>query len=247
MRLPHTDSAEAIWAFKKGYRFAEQGKPLSDMPVTVRAQPWLRDYFMQGYEQAQAELVPPRGDGMSPKKRAIWLLFAALAGLGTAELMIQQAQQDSPQRTPVATHNIPETASTAPLQRNRAPSFEKVELKKTGTPLSSPPPSRTAAAQKPTPPPHLSPKQAATQKKRAEPETIGLLDAEARAKLARKGPPPGKKRRAYVSRAVFARRIVAREPVGIVGNFIPKNIRKIYFFTEIRNGKGRRIHHKVAD
>ena len=266
MRLPHTDSAEAIWAFKKGYRFAEQGKPLNEMPVTVRAQPWLRDYFMQGYEQAQAELTPPRGDGLTPRKRLIWLVFAALAGTGTAWLMIQQIQADKQtqpstqvaQKQPAHPAVPPAAAPDAP-----APTPEKTARKKVGDPLSAPTSGTALALQRPSQQASPAAPQAAPvpepttatapQMPAAETADTGLLDAEARAKqLAashRSKPtatslPPVSDSPIHVVRSILARRVQQREPVAPLGTVIPRNVRKLTFFTEVENGKGHILHHR---
>ncbi|SIO12238.1 Protein of unknown function [Sulfurivirga caldicuralii] len=208
MRLPHTDSAEAIWAFKKGYRFGKQGKPLNEMPVTVRAQPWLRDYFMQGYEQAQAELTPPRGDGLTPRKRIIWLFFAALAGVGTAWLMIQQIQAD---KRPDSVQAVANASKEGPMAQNaiktapepakptEEPAAEKSSSEKVGDPSSlslqsdnagiqarsastneSPvvQPEKQAEGQ----PPQTAAALSSSETEMPAPQDTGLLDEEARAK-----------------------------------------------------------------
>ncbi len=272
MRLPHTDSAEAIWAFKKGYRFAEQGKPLNEMPVTVRAQPWLRDYFMQGYEQAQAELVPPRGDGLTPRKRAIWLLFAALAGLGTAWLMIRQIQADKrPEATLAAIQPTKNTSAPPPTAQNTAqkahtsvasapePVVEKTAREKVGEPpspgTSMPELSLQGAVASPATETVKTtgalPPLAATKAQPAEnTESAGLLDAEARAKqLAPRKPhtfalPPVVASPIQIRRSVLARSVHKREPASPLSTTIPRSVRQLYFFTEVENDKGHTLHHR---
>lgn len=277
MRLPHTDSAEAIWAFKKGYRFGEQGKPLNEMPVTVRAQPWLRDYFMQGYEQAQAELVPARGDGLTPRKRLIWLLFAALAGVGTAWLMIQQIQADKqPDAVQLAANTSKEVstaqniAKTAPAPANSPgePSAEKRTSEKVGDPpapglvhsdagvIAASAPVSNAAAVQPErhaePQPHApTTASSATEGEAAAPQDTGLLDEEAHAKqrIAAKPTrpealPPVVQHSIKIARSTLARAIQDREPVEPLGESIPRSVRQLYFFTEVANGAGHRLHHR---
>jgi len=126
MRLPHTDNAEHLWAFKKGYRFAQQGKSLREMPLTIRTDRTLRDYFQQGFDQAQQQLTMHASPRLTPKKRALWLLLAILTGLITAKLMIDEAQQTSA-TTVQANHqaatpqsSTPAATSTAALGRDQA-------------------------------------------------------------------------------------------------------------------------------
>ena len=254
MRLPHTDSAEAIWAFKKGYRFAEQGKPLNQMPVTVRAQPWLRDYFMQGYEQAQAERLPPRGDGLTPRKRAIWLLFAALAGLGTAWLMIRQIQAD---KATVAPATVAQTGTRTPQEAEKTPpvaekatmrattdTAEKSARKKVGDPPSAA--SDPAALSRHAQPPAAGGK--GPQPDASEP--AGLLDAEARAKqqvphaLPAESLPPVVSSSIRLRRHLLAGGIREREPVQPLGDTVPRSVRRLYFFTEVENARGQTLHHR---
>ena len=154
MRLPHTDNAEHLWAFKKGYRFAQQGKSLREMPLTIRTDRTLRDYFQQGFDQAQQQLTMHASPRLTPKKRALWLLLAILTGLITAKLMIDKAQQTSvitAQANHQTVSDAPETVNTAALGRDQAAGQQTDTAPSAEIPPSTAMPHRPAIAPAPEP------------------------------------------------------------------------------------------------
>ena len=273
MRLPHTDNAEHLWAFKKGYRFAQQGKPLREMPLTIRTDRTLRDYFQQGYDQAQQQLAAQPGPQLTPKKRALWLLLTLVAGLATAKLMIDEMRQapqaptvltSSPQTTPAPT-DAPKTASeTASITPSSSSMTEHA-----GT-VEALPEQATSDAITPQPAPEKDQLVEAARMDASNPQQpalkpqdqsaddtptasgtpdFSLLDAEARAKqLQAAGEstrlPPVSPSTIQVVRAVLAAGVQNREPVGVLEDVVPKSMRRVYFFTQIKGAKGQTLIHR---
>ena len=275
MRLPHTDNAEHLWAFKKGYRFAQQGKPLREMPLTIRTDRTLRDYFQQGYDQAQQQLHAQPGPQLTPKKRALWLLLTLVAGLATAKLMIDEMRQ-TPQ-TAAAPATASQPASPPPAD---APTITA----DTAAPASKPAPTATAASDTPSAPPaHITLETAVSPsvpektlplaREQAGPPAprqdvlkeqdqgtdstaiasdtpdFSLLDAEARAKQLQATAktaslPPVTPSSIQVARAVLAAGVQDREPVGVLEDVVPKSMRRVYFFTQIKGAKGQTLTHR---
>lgn len=278
MRLPHTDNAEHLWAFKKGYRFAQQGKPLREMPLTIRTDRTLRDYFQQGFDQAQQQLSMDATPGLTPKKRALWLLLAILAGLVTAKLMVDEAQQMStttaqtPPQTAAPQPGAPQAARAATMsldqssgqQTNAVPSVDSrpastphgPAIDPTPAPLTQTKPARpqdkTPEATSLSPTPNQGTESANTAGEPAAAPQNGpdfsLLDKEARAKQFQPHQaaslPPISPTHIQVVRAVLAAGVREREPVGILDEVVPKSMRRVYFFTEVKGAKGTTLIHR---
>ncbi len=263
MRLPHTDNAEHLWAFKKGYRFARQGKSLREMPLTIRTDRTLRDYFQQGFEQAQQQLAAQSGPTLTPGKRALWLLLTIVAGLATAKLMIDEMQADTPAQTAqteqprkAQAHNKtgdqtngpehaadPSSAQTNTLTDTMAPA-QATDTTAPAIPTDAPPLMPTTTADTQPAPPAPTPVSGADTK-----TSFALLDEEARAKqLQLKDTdallPPVKPSDIQVARAVLAAGIENMEPVGQLHDVVPKSMRRVVFFTEIKGARGRTIIHR---
>lgn len=114
MQLPETTNASHIYAFKKGYRLAMEGKPQSFMPSQIRHDAKMREYFQMGWEQFQQELANgAEEENKAPwRSRMAWLFMAVIAGLGTASLMIAEMQPDKDTTTKAAKATPPETQIT---------------------------------------------------------------------------------------------------------------------------------------
>lgn len=95
MQRPQTTNAAHIYAFKKGYRMAMEGKPLNYMPSQIRYDEQMRQYFQMGWDQFQDELTNgEKEENKSPwRSRFAWSFMALIAGLGTASLMIQEMER----------------------------------------------------------------------------------------------------------------------------------------------------------
>ncbi|WP_294949309.1 DUF2914 domain-containing protein [Sulfurivirga sp.] len=322
MRLPHTDNAEAIWAFKKGYRFARQGKALTDMPLSIRINRELKPFFEQGYQQAQEALAAETGPRLTPQKRLLWIALAILAGFATAKLMIDEMRQQDKAPALAQSTSVPAPAQPATSNRSDAasqPAAAEDTARATSTALTegeaATAPHRSpevhAAASVPTdtesaiPAPPTEPNTAETPGEAGTSTTLAatspnealalmppaagrtntadtvptgqvtaptkmstashsgapvdatvdqpglaLLDSEARAKLhaqdADTAPllPPLADSPIHITRAVLAVGVRDREPVGELQEVVPKSIRRVYFFTEVKGAKGHTLIHR---
>jgi hypothetical protein len=114
MQLPETTNASHIYAFKKGYRLAMEGKPQSFMPSQIRHDAKMREYFQMGWDQFQQELANgAEEENKAPwRSRMAWLFMAIIAGLGTASLMVAEMQTDKEATLKAAKATTPEAKKT---------------------------------------------------------------------------------------------------------------------------------------
>lgn len=115
MKLPETENAYHIFAFKKGYRLAMEGKPKTHMPSSIRRDPILRQYFQMGWEQLQEDASGNETeDPKTPlRTRFAWYLMMLLAGIGTAALMINQMNERQSEQQQRIQQGHTATAATA--------------------------------------------------------------------------------------------------------------------------------------
>ena len=104
MRLPETEQPQYQLAFKRGYRLAMEGKAISAMPSDFRRDPQGRHYFEMGWQQANDAFAEQnKAQKVDWRGRAIWLGFAIMAGLLTANLMIQNIHHEQALKVPLKT------------------------------------------------------------------------------------------------------------------------------------------------
>lgn len=95
MNMPETANANHHYAFKKGYRMAMDGKPMSHMPSSIKRDADMRAYFQKGWDQLHEEMAAGNKIEAKPpwRNRFAWFLMMLLAGIGTASLMINQINE----------------------------------------------------------------------------------------------------------------------------------------------------------
>lgn len=96
MNLPDTQNAHHVHAFKKGYRLALEGKPLTNMPSTFRFDRTLREYYEQGWSQAYEELEAGHQANLEKpwRSRIAWTIVIVLGSIATAVGMINGIKQE---------------------------------------------------------------------------------------------------------------------------------------------------------
>lgn len=120
MNLPDTENANYLFAFKKGYRSAQEGKALHQAPSTLKQDAALREYFQQGWQNFHDEMAEAGQDStVSPwRARASWAIMAIIAGIGTASLIIHKMEQEQQGHAPLISITPPskmvQTPSTEP-------------------------------------------------------------------------------------------------------------------------------------
>ena len=96
MDIPETNNIHFQYAFKAGYRLALEGKSAASMPSAIRRDLEMRDYFQQGWEQAQKDV----SDGLAYnaqtcwKCRFIWGAVMILGGAATAYSIIYSYEKE---------------------------------------------------------------------------------------------------------------------------------------------------------
>ena len=96
MQLPETQNAHHVHAFKKGYRLALEGKPLTNMPSAFRYDRTLRVYYEQGWAQAMEEIEAGYQDSLNPpwRNRVAWFIVIIIGSVVTAAGLITGIKQE---------------------------------------------------------------------------------------------------------------------------------------------------------
>ena len=96
MQLPETQNAHHVHAFKKGYRLALEGKPLTNMPSAFRYDRTLRVYYEQGWAQAMEEIEAGYQDSLNPPwhNRVAWFIVIIIGSVVTAVGLITGIKQE---------------------------------------------------------------------------------------------------------------------------------------------------------
>lgn len=132
MQIPETDNIHFQYAFKTGYRLALEGKSMASMPSAIRCDLEMRDYFQQGWEQAQQDVEQGLLYNVQPcwKCRFIWGIIMILGGAATAYSIIysyekeqtelaQRAQIQQDQQMHATEQSKPETHLSALSEQQR--------------------------------------------------------------------------------------------------------------------------------
>lgn len=261
MKLPETQNANHLYAFKKGYRLAMEGRPLSHMPSQIKLEPVMRDYFEQGWQQYQDDLAEAtENDSDSPwRNKVVWTLMAVLAGLATASLMIhniEQEKQDTHSET--VTTQIKEKAPDDSMQATAQLRNEDFGLISSNTQENATPQPETTTKSTTNSTPDTSDKDTSPEPnsdKESDNMSLSLLSDDERMDLAsakqkfessQQNIPlsPLVKSKIIVSQAVLTDAIKDMAPQKTFSTNVPKYIRKIYFFSKIENAKGQEIYHQ---
>ncbi|WP_319381056.1 DUF2914 domain-containing protein [Thiomicrorhabdus sp.] len=259
MRLPDTQNANYLYAFKKGYRAAIDGKKLTDMPSAVRRDDVMRGYFMQGWENAQEELTSASGvDESNPwKHRAVWTSITLLAGLLTAALIINNVNEEqtpAPSASELKTQTLANADNANLIDSNPVQHSQPTEAK---TVLPAPQESDDKPQQsQPIKPASQPPTQNAKDTEKAE-NALSLLTTEARkdAELNRQefeqtrvndkmALEPVATSPIQIKTAVLTAAVRQHEPTEQFSETVPKYIRSIKFFTHIKVDKPQTIYHR---
>lgn len=265
MNLPDTENAHYHYAFKKGYRMAMDGKPMSHMPSRIRRDPALREYFQMGWNQLQEELANgEQDDARTPwRSRFAWFMMMLLAGIGTASLMVTQINEkkDEQQARIDAPASIPKT--TRPGDNLKTPSEIPASPQPQESPRVSPDLSlidgdkQMAPNVKESP---SSPPQAPESPSVETPSTtdgLSLLSPQARQDLAQTRQEvlynqsekhvtlaPVQTSDIQVEQAVLAENVLNLTPEKPLKGLVPKYVRKVFFFTRIDDAAGKTIYHR---
>ncbi|MDR9499412.1 MAG: hypothetical protein RI556_09570, partial [Hydrogenovibrio sp.] len=247
MRLPDTENAHELYAFKKGYRTAKSGLSQSSMPSQIRYDQTLREFFQAGFEAYETDLAETllAGKQRPWRQRLAWWVMMALAGIATASLMVHNIETDQPVDT-LAKKPSAEPETRAPEAATpKVPSQPDMSLLANQTLSEQPPVSKNDT--------DVETDQASPPEQ--EKTELSLISDQAREDLmARKqdyadlrandAPIP-----AVVSspiktkRMQLTREVQQMEPAERLRSPIPKYVRQVTFFTEIEGAKGQTLSH----
>lgn len=222
MQLPDTDNIHFQYAFKTGYRMAIDGKRVTSMPSNIRRDMQMRDYFQQGWQQALEDISLAQQSINKPnwRTRFIWFAFMLLGGIATASLMINNIESEIAAQQAVIKGENNQNQSSQP------------------TVMKAP------AANQPV-----------TQSRPVNPSSeLSILTAEQRHDLVNTKVQEAMQTSLplepiiaspiRISQAVFSEHVEARLPVNLLDNDIPKYIRQVFFFTQIKHANDQTLYHR---
>lgn len=253
MQLPDTRNANQLYAFKKGYRAALEGKNLNHMPSAMRYNPAMRDYFQQGWDQAQERLAEQmeKSAGNPWRHRAAWWLIMIIGGLATGAVLIKNIQQDQQVQQPALSAENRQQSSSQPSQPPVKESELISQVKKAS--LEKQRLTSSIKPKEPLPQKDLANDQATTNIKEtelalltpAQRNDLTLTRQERTANASKKVPlAPVVKSDIGIKVAALATAVTERKPEGPLGDIVPKNIRKLYFFTQVESASKQTIYHR---
>lgn len=265
MNLPDTENAHYHYAFKKGYRMAMDGKPMSHMPSSIRRDPALREYFQMGWNQLQEELANgEQDDARTPwRSRFAWFMMMMLAGIGTASLMVTQIHEKKDEQQAKIDAPVSPLKTTRPGEKPKTPAETSTAVQPQENALTSSDLGLIDDSQQiasntkelPTAPPKALDSEPA----KTPPATDGLslLSPQARQDLAqtrqevlynqsekRVALAPVQASNIRIEQAVLAENVSNLAPVDPLNDLVPKYVRKVFFFTRIDHADGRTIYHR---
>lgn len=234
MKLPETQNANHQYAFKKGYRLAQEGKLMSAMPSAIRYDSEMREYFQQGWNQFQEDIALAEEEQESPwRRRAAWYLMMMLAGIGTASLMIEEIEQakqakqpDTLQVTKTEMANSELSAPKKPL--SEAPVIKESTIAAPQTNASTPETTELSLLSDTARQDLILNK--AESKQAAEPKPVDEVLAPSNIHL----------RVAQLTSNIKDKKAIDN----FNDEIIPKSVRKLYYFTQIEGANGQTIYHR---
>lgn len=252
MTLPETQNANFQYAFKKGYRMAQDGKSMTQMPSSIRHNADMRDYFQQGWTQFENDFASAENEQTSPwRNRLIWGFMAMIAGVGTAKLLIDNIQNNNRALAEKTSAPTAQMITESPTTHPTTPQSTQDTVAKIDQPKI-----------KINQPNQLNPTQTATPKfatsnalsllNPAERKDLKLNQQEAHSrarvnaeKIVTLSPithPSG----IQIAKTLFSTQILNKQPVHILteNTVIPKHIRQLYFFTVIQSKQPQLIYHR---
>lgn len=239
MKLPESNNTNHQYAFKKGYRLGQAGKPLSQIPGTIRSNPAMRQYFQMGWDQYQSDLAETEAaeKQQSPwRKRTAWFVVMIMGGIVTALSMIDKVQQHREDLNPLPLETKMPLATT--------PVTEEITLDLT--------PETTSTKENITTQQKIT---SQTVQENPSPTDLTLLSQAGRTDLALNKAQqstamvkikldPVEDSHIKVKVAKLTSEVKNLTVTDQLQKTIPKYIRQVSFFTQIENANGQTISHR---
>ncbi|MDX1347793.1 MAG: DUF2914 domain-containing protein [Thiomicrorhabdus chilensis] len=258
MRLPDTQNAKELHAFKKGYRLATENKTLNNLPSEIRYDRALREFSQLGWDQAQEEIAAglEASQQVPWRQRLAWLIMMLLGGIVTATVLINNIKEEKREQAALIAQQTQQAEVTRelplaePMKRpqGQIAAIENEEGADTTEDFSSAAlalPKETIEADEPI-----------SEKPSAETAELGLLTPAQRKDLVlnqqeRAASNPDKAPLSAVidspikiEKAVLTSAIQNKEATDTFSDYVPKNRRKLYFFTQIKGAAQQTIYHR---
>jgi len=261
MQLPETENAHYIHAFKKGYRLALEGKPLSNMPSSFRYDRTLRVYYEQGWSQANEELEAGyQASTAAPwRNRMAWFVVMIIGSIVTAIGLINGVHKEQAEQQALI---LSSQQTNPPLQLNSQPNPvvpEPIEPSKGTIPLDPSKPLESLNLAKPNPVENeslLDPQGTDIQSSNTQDSELTLLTDQQRNDLVLNQQEaalqsvkqvtlrPITASNIQIETAILSSNIINKQPSESLGHTIPKQIRTVYFFNQLKGAENTVIYHR---
>ena len=292
MHLPDTQNANHVHAFKKGYRLALEGKPLTNMPSAFRYDRTLREYYEQGWSQANEEFEAGHQASLEKpwRSRIAWTVVIVLGSIATAVGMINSIKQEQTEQQSRILGTDKKSAVLSSVTESAQP---KIELKtltldteiSTSSPTDRGEPALTATSESTTTEANLKAEEisllnssdtehstlattdAQTDKAPEQPEPtippnivspppaeLSLLTSAQREDLVlnqqeQRATPQIKPQTIIesdikIESAHLTSNIENRQAVDELIGAVPKQVRKLHFFTEVKGAENQTLYHR---
>jgi len=292
MQLPETQNAHYVHAFKKGYRLALESKSLTNMPSAFRYDHTLRNYYEQGWSQANEELEAGYKASIERpwRSRFAWFLVIIIGSLVTAVGLINGIKQEQAEQQARILGTAP-TNLSAPIEQTisalnnnpndstialRSAPSDELSLMDNSEPALSILSVETASALKSNPADlaqndetataedanlkaleslEIQPKPTLTQPSNST-EELSLLSDTQRDDLILNQQEfqtqtskqitlsPLVKSNISIESAQLTSNVVNKQATDILSEQVPKQIRNLYFFTQVTGAKNQTLYHR---
>ncbi|MGM0541519.1 MAG: DUF2914 domain-containing protein [Pseudomonadota bacterium] len=227
MQIPDTDNIHFQHAFKKGYRMAIEGKSSNSMPSLIRRDMEMRSYFQMGWEQAQEDIsLSVENEGQTDwRGRFAWGIMMLIGGLSTTLLMMHNIKEEQAEQArliagvPAQTQNFSQTAPSqkTPLLMNTTTPAQITEKHALDLGLLS-------SAQRDD----LKFYQKELQQQSKEEVPLrAIINSDIK-----------------ITNAVLTSEIIKQRPGTEFNQAVPKYIRELNFFTQIKQANNQTISHR---
>ncbi|WP_178862246.1 DUF2914 domain-containing protein [Thiomicrorhabdus cannonii] len=259
MRLPETQNAKHLYAFKKGFRFAYEGKPVTQAPSDIRYDPAARTFFEQGWEQAQVEITAKieAAKSASPwRQRLAWYVMLLVGGSATAFGLIHNIQQEKQDVSAISPAPAPQAAQASSTPITPPVAVEATQQATSATVQTSDDSAPPVLQNTPAAPAEAESTTQNTVQADENPLSLALLTTQQREDLnltreqylAEQSPVLTEETIVtsdiQIEQAVLSAEVVNREPGEIFTGRVPKPVRQLYFFTQIKNAEGQTLYHR---
>ncbi|MDG6773930.1 DUF2914 domain-containing protein [Thiomicrorhabdus sp. ZW0627] len=266
MKLPDTQNAHHLYAFKKGYRLALDGKTVNQAASKIRYDQTMRQYCLMGWEQANEEMAAGIKEMQKTpwRNRLAWFVMMVLGGIATASVLINSINEKKVEQQALIANEAP-AISAQQIQNEQltTPTYKTEEENRTvaQTPATDPTDNQaqtneitvTSAKETESGVPQTtiaSPAESVENDlsiltpQQREDLTLTKQEQQESIRVTVEPSPVVQQSKILVVNPALTTNIIDKEPTETFNAHVPKNIRKLFFFTPIKGAEGNVIYHR---